>query len=134
MASYSPLLSSKLRLERDRGLEVVKELLKDPKEDVIATLEKTIASFLLSESWEPIHGALLAGGCVIGAGLGSRDLCMKMQGAIPALLEHKEPRIRLSAGWLVGSWGGGGGGRRSMRYNTFLASSTYSESLGRRGG
>lgn len=97
-----PFLSSKQKLERDKGLEIVKKILKSPSSDDISTLEKSILKLLAATEeencWEGVHGGLSACALVLEAGVGSGDLCREIQRIAPPLLEHKEPRVRLSAG------------------------------------
>ena len=93
------LLSSKQRLEREKGLDVVRRILKDStQQDTISTLETNVLKLLTKETWESIHGALMAAGSVMEARLGSEEFYMEVQREIPKLLEHDEARVRLSAG------------------------------------
>lgn len=99
MEDYSSLLRDHKKLEREKGLAIVKGLLKDPKEELISSLELTSLSLIATrEKWEPIHGGLLVASTLIEGSLGSDDFHKKIQQAIPTLLEHEEPRIRLMAG------------------------------------
>ena len=97
-STYASLLSSKQRLERDKGLAAIKEALKDPNGDVIWSLEQTFLELLTKDAWESTHGALMAAGLVIEAGVSSEGFCREIQKEIPGLLEHNEPRVRLAAG------------------------------------
>ena len=100
-SAYLPFLRSKQKLERDKGLEIIKDILKSPSKDDISALEKNILKLVpITEegSWEEIHGGLLACALMLEAGLGSDELCKEIQGIVPQMLEHQEPRVRLSAG------------------------------------
>ncbi len=99
--AYLPYLSSKQRLERDKGLEIVKGILKDRSSDEISTLEQNILKLLVITEecgWEGVHGGLLACTVMLEAGVGSDKLCIEIQRVAPQMLEHQEPRVRLSAG------------------------------------
>ena len=96
---YGSLISSRLKLERDKGLEIIKDILKSPKDGEISSLEATVLELLREGvNWESILGALCAAGLVLEAGVGSEDFCTTVQAALPDLLEHEEPRVRLAAG------------------------------------
>ena len=100
-ASYLPFLCSKQRLERDKGLEIIKEILKNPSSDEILSLEQNIVKLLpITEEgeWEGIHGGLMACALMLEAGVGSDELCKQIQEVAPQMLEHQEPRVRLSTG------------------------------------
>lgn len=96
---YLSFLSSKQRLERDKGIVLIKELLKEPRDDsVITALERTIFELFSLGTWESNHGALLATGALLSAGVLPEGLCKEVQLALPQLLEDREPRVRLAAG------------------------------------
>ena len=43
---YGSLISSRLKLERDKGLEIIKDILKSPKDGEISSLEATVLELL----------------------------------------------------------------------------------------
>lgn len=105
-SSYFSSLSSKQKLERDRGLEIVKEILSGSKNEDITKLVGDILELLASTNcWEGTHGALCASAVMIEAGVCSDDFYREVEKAVPAMLEHIEPRLRLAAGL----WQGGSG-------------------------
>lgn len=90
-------LSSKQKLERDKGLETVKEILRDRKD--ITKLEATVLGLLASPNcWESTHGALCASALMIEAGACSDEFYKEVKSGIADMLEHNEPRVRLAAG------------------------------------
>lgn len=101
---YLASLRSKQRLERDKGLEIVKELLRGRSNDDITKLESNILELLASTNcWEGTHGALCASALMIEAGVCSDDFYREVEKAVPAMLDDTEPRLRLVAGL----WQGG---------------------------
>lgn len=100
--SYVAFLSSKQRLERDKGLELIEKILEDATGDDISALETNVLELLaVKKGWEGSHGALMAAALLIERRFSSEDFCMKIQQALPMMLEHDEPRVRLSAGTLA---------------------------------
>lgn len=98
---YLPFLSSKQKLERDKGLEIIKNLLKNPGSDEIVSLEQDILRLLLNSDegeWESVHGGLMASVLLVEAGVASNELCKEIQKMAPLMLEHQEPRVRLATG------------------------------------
>lgn len=94
------LLQSKKRLDRERGLQELKQLVDEGRlhgeergkseEDVLELITS------LSSSWEAKHGGLMATTVLLPHA--SRDFCDKLKGEIPLLLEYDESRVRLAAG------------------------------------
>lgn len=105
LSSYFPSLSSKKKLERDKGLEIVKELLGGGNKDDVMKLERNISElFASNDSWEATHGALGASALMIEAGICSNGFYKEVQKVVPAMLDHSEPRLRLAAGLCRGVW------------------------------
>ena len=92
-------IGSKQKLERDKGLELIKEVLRSPGDGEVATLEQNLLGLLVeSEGWEGVLGALSGTTLMLAAGKGSDEFCNKIQAAVPDMLEHEEPRVRISTG------------------------------------
>jgi hypothetical protein len=101
---YLSALRSKKKLERDKGLEIVKEVLRSAKGGDIVKLEANILELLgLTGGWESTHGALCASALMLEAGICSDEFYKEVEKTVPALLDHNVPRLRLAAGL----WGGG---------------------------
>lgn len=97
-SSYVDSLRSRQKLDRDKGLEAVRLILSDCK-DEISKLEGNVLELLTSqEGWESAHGALSASVFMIEARVCSNDFYTKLQEVVPGMLDHSEPRVRLSAG------------------------------------
>ena len=102
---YFPSLSSKKKLERDKGLEIVKQLLGGGNEDDIKKLEGNILElFASNDSWEATHGALCASALMVEAGVCSNGLYKEVEKIVPVMLDHSEARLRLAAGLCKGVW------------------------------
>ncbi len=91
-------LSSKKKIERDKGVAIIQELLKDPKDGTIEALEKSIRELLCEDAWESRHGALMATEALLQKDVATESLSMEVQAALSQLLEDTEPRVRLAAG------------------------------------
>ena len=91
-------LSSTQKIERDKGIAIIKELVKEPDNAVVEALEEAIRELLSQSSWESRHGALMASGALLCAEVITESLSVDVQTALPQLLEDKEPRVRLAAG------------------------------------
>ena len=92
-------LSNKRKLERDKGITLIKELLKESRDDkLIIALERSIFELFSLNTWESNHGALIATGTLLSAGVLPEGLCKEVQLKLPLLLEDCEPRVRLAAG------------------------------------
>lgn len=101
-SSYVDSLRSRQKLDRDKGLETVRLILSDCK-DEISKLEGNVLELLTSqEGWESAHGALSASVFMIEARVCSNDFYTKLQEVVPGMLDHSEPRVRLSAGDVIG--------------------------------
>ena len=98
--SYVSMLSSKLKLDRDKGLDGVREILRDRGSDAVSRLEGDVKELLLAggEGWERLHGALAACALMVEAGICSDHFYKTAQETLPSILDHEEPRVRLSAG------------------------------------
>ena len=99
MEEINRLLHSKQRLERNKGISLIEELLSGPKDDAVTiALEGSVFDLLSLNTWESHHGALLVTGALLSAGVLSDDVCKAVQGVLPQLLDDQEPRLRLAAG------------------------------------
>ncbi len=99
---WTALLSSKKRLEREKGLAALKTLLADPNlsEEVKKSIEKHILSLITSMvgPWEDKHGGLMATGLVLESGVGSSNFSDQVRSVLPILLEETESRVRIATG------------------------------------
>ena len=98
LSSAFTYLSSKQRIERDKGIAIIKELLKNPNEAMVENVERSVRELLSHDTWEGRHGALMATGALVSAEVITESLVADVEAALPELLEFKEPRVRLAAG------------------------------------
>lgn len=97
--AYLSSLSSKKKLDRDRGLEIIKEVLRDCRDEDISKLEVNVLGLLAPvNDWESIQGGLCASALMIQGGVSSDQFCTEVQVILPEMLDHTEPRVRLSTG------------------------------------
>jgi len=94
-------LCSHQKLDRDKGVEELKALLQGG-----TTENNQIAPFVLStlktsSTWEAKHGSLMAAQLLIEHD-NSTSLDSEILPLLPQLLEDNEPRVRLSAGEILG--------------------------------
>lgn len=117
------LLNSKLKLERDRGVIHLKQVVvssqlqnrnnqgsdTENSTESILDLQKQLLNIPLnadaSTEWEPLQGNLLGSKCIIDnlAQILSEDLIQQLQNVAEKLLTHDEVRVRLAAGEVLGS-------------------------------
>lgn len=98
MAYLSSLISKK-KLDRDKGLDIIKEILRDRRDEDISMLEVNVLGLLAPENdWESIHGGLCASALMIQGGVSSDNFCTEVQVVLPGMLDHTEARVRLSTG------------------------------------
>jgi len=98
ISSAFTYLSSKQKIERDKGIAIIKKLLLNPNEVMVEDLERFIRELLSHDTWEGRHGALMATGALASAEVITESLVMDVQAVLPELLEFEEPRVRLAAG------------------------------------
>lgn len=105
VTEWTSLIASKKRLDREKGLEVLKTLLTSPdiKQEDKTAIETHLTSLITSMvgPWEDRHGGLMAVGLVLDAGSGSSDFIGQVKSTVPILLEEEESRVRIAAG----GWG-----------------------------
>lgn len=100
------LLCSHQKLERDRGVDSLEQLLPSiANADAVIQVNHRLTELLSepeSKSWETMHGGLLALKCIYEKGNYSGDVlqsCIKeINNACLELLRHDEARVRLAAG------------------------------------
>lgn len=99
-SSYVAALGSRQKLEREKGLETVRAILSARTTDDIFQLESNVLELVSNpeNGWEKLHGGLCASSLMIEAGACSERFCKELQEVIPVMLDHTEPRVRLSAG------------------------------------
>ena len=92
------LLQSQKRLERERGLSLLKELEKGGEAEERHSREEEVFRLVsaLTCPWEAKHGGLLAASLLLSRS--SVEFAARLQGEVPLLLEHDESRVRLAAG------------------------------------
>ena len=107
------LLRSKRKLDRERGIMQLKEILNTDilEEGEKNRLESTIFGLLSSPPSEERHGGLMAATLLIP--WASEQFCERVKGEIPSLLENEEFRIRLATGRVRSVAKGGPGGARA---------------------
>ena len=102
VAEWTSLIASKKRLDREKGLEVLKTLLTSPdiKQEEKNAIETHLTSLITSVvgPWEDRHGGLMATGLVLDTGTGSNDFIRQVNSTVPILLEEEESRVRIAAG------------------------------------
>nr|XP_039248911.1 uncharacterized protein LOC120326658 [Styela clava] len=118
------LLNSKQKLERDRGVIQLKQVVVSSQkpqtttqngnqaknvDDLIVKLQKNFLSILSkaesTKEWEPIQGSLSGSKCIIDnlAQILTDDLIQELQKISERLLTHDEVRVRLAAGEVLGA-------------------------------
>lgn len=101
-----PLLKCKKRLEREKGLSELKNLIEtnqalpEDLKDLQSSLSVILSAPSPDESneWEEKHGALLAANLLIDKKKASEEFKDNLKGLVSHLLEHDESRIRLLTG------------------------------------
>lgn len=107
MASdWASLLGSKKKLDREKSLNKLREVLHAPslQTDEKTSIEGHITQLLtqsLASPWEEKHGGLMAAGVMVQEGYASEQFCERMKGEVPLFLEDAEYRVRLAAGEFV---------------------------------
>lgn len=95
-------LKSKRRLERDKGLSQLRNLLSSNSlsAEVLKQLQETFLSSLSSTSttWEEKHGALMA--TILLLPVSADQWAVRVRKELPQLLQHKETRVGAAAGRL----------------------------------
>ena len=97
---WLPLLRSKKKLEREKGLAQLKAVLGGGSlaEGERRRLETCVLDLVssLTSPWEEKHGGLMAGALIVP--LASEGFREKIKGEVPLLMENEELRIRLATG------------------------------------
>ncbi|XP_013398368.1 uncharacterized protein LOC106164872 [Lingula anatina] len=98
-------LHSSKKLERDRGLNELKEHLKSTDEAGISALKETFTGYLKDESstWEIKHAGLMGSSVLLSLCDCGEDYGTTMQEEALRLLEDEEFRVRLAAGEVMGA-------------------------------
>lgn len=96
--AWLSLLQSKKRLERERGLSQLKELVEGGRLGGQEEREEQVFQLVSSLTcpWEAKHGGLMAAGVLLAHASG--EFAERLQGEVLLLLEHDESRIRLATG------------------------------------
>ena len=91
-------LKSKRRLEREKGLSQLKNLLNASSisPDELQKLQETLLSSFSSTTWEEIHGAAMA--AILLVPVSGEEWTARVRRELPQLLQHKETRIGTAAG------------------------------------
>jgi hypothetical protein len=117
------LVQSKKRLDREKGLQQLQELVNDGTlgEEERREGEREVSDLVtsLTSPWEAKHGGLMAAAVLLPGA--SPQFMEKMKGEVPLLLEYDESRVRLAAGEVAGvlcAVGGGGVCREVLPYIT----------------
>ena len=99
------LLSSHVKLERDRGLLALEEKLKDTSNftsDIrqVEDLQNSLTEFVTSTNgaWETRHGGLIGSKTFILNNLGSDDFCETLRKKSLGLMHDDEARVRIASG------------------------------------
>lgn len=99
------LIHSHLKLERDRGLDLLEKHLQDLKQDAptddIVNLRACILAYiepLTTSTWETRQGGLLAAKLVISSKLVDQDFVEMARTRAMALTHDNEARVRQAAG------------------------------------
>ena len=106
-AGWLPLIRSKKRLDREKGISQLELMLNQSISDIQSEDKNEIESELLrlvlslTSPWEERHGGLLASGIMIHSGTASQQFCDRIKGEIPLFLEDSESRVRMAAGTKV---------------------------------
>ncbi len=99
---WTVLLSSKKRLDREKGLAAMKTQLaaQDLREEDKKSIETHILFLVTSMigPWEDKHGGLMATGLILESGVGSSGFSDQVRSTLPILLEETESRVRIAAG------------------------------------
>ena len=98
---WTALLSSKKRIDREKGLAALKTLLTpDISEEDKKSIESHVISLLttLVGPWEDKHGGLMAAALILESGVASSDFTAQVKSVLPILLEEEESRVRIAAG------------------------------------
>ena len=99
------LIRSKKRLDREKGVNKLKEILNSSvlRVEYDDLVEKQLVDIILSLSapWEERHGGLLAAGVIIQNKAASKQFCESIKAGIPLFLEDSESRIRIAAGEII---------------------------------
>ena len=99
-ADWVPLLRSKRKLDREKGLAQLKAVLGSgpPEEGERERLEMCVLDLVssLTSPWEEKHGGLMAAALLVP--LSSEGYREKIKGEVPLLMENEELRIRLATG------------------------------------
>ena len=95
-------LTSAQKLERDKGVEGLKKLIKneDNAQHVISKFEDAFAVILEGDEWEKLQGCLSASSAL--AQHLSDHYCELLLKLLPKLLDNKEPRVRQQTGEVWG--------------------------------
>ncbi len=99
---WTVLLSSKRRLDREKGLTALKTLLAssnlqpEDKEKIEAHVFTLITS--LVGPWEDRHGGLMATGLILESGVATSGFSRQVTSSVPLLLEETESRVRIATG------------------------------------
>ena len=103
--SVVTLLRSHVKLERDRGLQCLEEMLKNSSEfssDVgrVDELQCSLTALVSSidRGWEAKHGGLLGAKCVLLNKLGSDVFCDYLRKHALILMHDEEARVRIASG------------------------------------
>ncbi|XP_064405972.1 uncharacterized protein LOC135351009 [Halichondria panicea] len=103
---WTVLLSSKRRLDREKGLTALKTLLAssnlqpEDKEKIEAHVLTLITS--LVGPWEDRHGGLMATGLILESGVATSSFSRQVTSSVPLLLEETESRVRIATGEVIG--------------------------------
>lgn len=94
-------LKSKRRLEREKGLLQLKNLLKTSSisPDELQKLQEALLSSFSSTTWEEIHGAVMAAMLLVPV-VSGEEWTARVKKELPQLLQHKETRVGTAAGEL----------------------------------
>jgi hypothetical protein len=99
------LVQSKKRLDREKGLQQLQELVNDGTlgEEERREGEREVSDLVtsLTSPWEAKHGGLMAAAVLLPGA--SPQFMEKMKGEVPLLLEYDESRVRLAAGEVAGA-------------------------------
>ena len=103
------LLHSHLKLERDRGLDLLKQNLQDTKQeaqthDVIENLRAKILGYIdptATATWETRQGGLLAAKLIVSSKLADENFVESVRVRGMALTHDNEARVRQAAGILI---------------------------------
>lgn len=99
------LLCSHTKLERDQGLQVLEETLKDTSgfssdSQRVADFQNSLASLVEStdRGWEARHGGLIGSKVLILNNLGSEDFTEALRKQALRLMHDDEARVRIASG------------------------------------